>query len=272
MLGSIGGEAAFYEIAATLIPLFLLGGIVFERLRPRTSDSWKRVVLMSGGIPLVGLWIVFAEAVAVSSAVSGNGSWVARVVVASALSAGMVAVLISLWWPWVKQFGARHEKGISSNWHWWVAFGGIFLLATGLMVFAVSWKGSHDSKNATIEELNRADREIGDAEQQIESLAIERDRTNREYLLAMKPGIDCLTIRAFLVEEDDISRLLRREGDMLEAAVIEAGNLRRRLGGEAPDYESPFPPAPRFKPRAALVPLKRCLRQEQHEIRERHQP
>lgn len=272
MLSSSGGEGAFYEIAATLIPLFLLGGIVFERLRPQTGDDWKRVVLMTGGIPAAGLWIVLAETVAVSSAVSGSGSWVARVILASVLSAGMVAVLISLWWPWVKRFGARHEKGLSSNSHWWIAFGGIFLLATGLMVAAVSWKGSHDLKSATVEELNQANREIGEAEQQIETLAIERDRTNREYLLAMKPGIDCLTIRAFLVEQDDISRLLRREGDMLEAAVIEAGNLHRKLGGEAPNDKSPFSPVPRFEPSAAMVPLKPCLGREQHEIHEQHRP
>jgi hypothetical protein len=29
MFHSFGSESAFYEIAATLIPLFLLGGVVF---------------------------------------------------------------------------------------------------------------------------------------------------------------------------------------------------------------------------------------------------
>jgi hypothetical protein len=33
----------------------------------------------------------------------------------------------------------------------------------------------------------------GDCVEFFGGLAIERDRTNREYLSAMKPGIDCLT-------------------------------------------------------------------------------
>jgi hypothetical protein len=263
-----GSETAFYEIAATLIPLFLLGGALIDRLKPGDVESDERVWWMTAVIPLVGIWGIFAEGIAISAAVSGNSDWLTRLIVVSALLAGMFAAVISLWWPWLSRAGKLHPSGKRAVAFWWVGFAVIFLLTTLLMEGAVSNQGSEEANNSTTEELNRVSEKLIATEGRIQSLGVERAKTYREFLLAMKPGVDCLSVRAFLEEEDAISRLLRREGDQLEALVIESGDLNKTLNGKAPTMRSPFPPTPKFKPRASLVPLKECVKHDEQEIRE----
>jgi hypothetical protein len=262
---SFGSESAFYEIAATLIPLFLLGGIVFERLKPRKSDSEERAQWMGAAIPTIGLWVIFSEGVAIQALVSGNSTLTTRLIVASALSAGMLAVLISIWTPWLRYYKEK-KSGLSLTdgylaWYWVAGFVAIFLLTVYGMETAVSTQQSEEGTNATITEINRVDSELVAVEDRIASLAVEQAKTQREFSLAMKPGVDCLDARAFLMEEDQLSKLLRRQGRRLTNLVIEGANLNRKLDGNSPTNRSPFPPIPKFKPLARLIPLERCMKQ-----------
>jgi hypothetical protein len=265
MFRSFGSESAFYEIAATLIPLFLLGGVVFERLKPRESDSVQRAQLMAAMIPALGLWVVFSAGVVVQALVSGNSSLLTRLIVASTLSAGMLAVLISLWTPWLRHYqekkaGASLVNG-SLAWYWIAGFAVVFVLTVYGMETAVSGQRAEEGANETITELNRVDGEIGTVEDRIASLSVEQAKTQREFSLAMKPGVDCLDVRAFLVEEDRLSQLLRRQLRRFTNLVLEGSNLQRKLDGSSPTNRSPFPPIPRFKPLAHSIPLKQCMKQ-----------
>lgn len=267
MFRSFGNESAFYEVAATLIPLFLLGGVVFERLKPRKSDSAERARWMGAAIPAIGLWVILSEGVAIQALVSGNSTLTTRLIVASALSAGMLAVLVSLWTPWLRHY-KEEKSGLSLTgdylaWYWIVGFAVVFVLTIYGMESAVSTQQSEEDKNATIMEINRVDGELVAIEDRIATLSVEQAKTQREFSLAMKPGVDCLDARAFLVEEDRLSELLRRQGRRLTSLVIEGINLNRKLDGDSPTNRSPFPPTPKFKPLARLVPLERCMKQIQ---------
>jgi hypothetical protein len=265
MFGSLGSEAAFYEVAATLIPLFLLGGALFDRLKPGETTTSARVSFMAGLIPAVGGWVILAEAIAISAVVSGNSGWLTRIIVTSALSAGMLGAIVSLWWPWFTRYRTNASKtGITL--YWCIAFGVVFCLTTLLMYEAIGSQGTEESTNATIEELNRVDEKLVATEDRIQALTVERARTEREFAVEMKPGVGCLGGRAFLVEQDDISRLLRREGDRLEALVIESIDLDRKLNGKPQNASSPFPAVPKFRPLARLFPLNECLREEERKL------
>jgi hypothetical protein len=265
MLGSFGSESAFYEVAATLIPLFLLGGIVLERLKPQPDDSPRWVLFMTGAIPSIGVWAIFSEAVAISVIVTGTSNLLTRLVVASALSAGMLAVVISLWLPWLRRFASEWTKGMSSNTHWWIGFAIIFVLTTFLMERAVSSQGSEEFANSTIEELNRVNREALNAENRIASLSVERARSEREFTLAMGLDAECLDARAFLKELDQISWVLNREGHQLDRAILEGVKLNLQLQGDHSKPKLPFRATPEYKRGPDLIPLKRCLKQVRHE-------
>lgn len=266
MSGSFGNESAFYEVAATLIPLFLLGGVVFESLKPRESDGEKRAQWMAATIPMIGLWVILSEGVAIQALVSGNSTLTTRLIVSSTLSAGMFAVLLSLWTPWLQHYkkkrpGASLASGSLAR-YWVVGFATVYLLTVFGMQQAVSTQQTEEDANEMIVELNRVDDELVAVEDRIASLSVDQAKTQREFSLAMKPGVDCLDARAFLVEEDRLSQLLRRQGRRLENLVIEGINLQRRLGGNSqPTNRSPFPPTPKFKPLSRLVPLKQCTKQ-----------
>lgn len=265
MFHSFGSESAFYEVAATLIPLFLLGGVVFERLKPRQNDSEKRAKWMAAAIPAVGLWVIFSEGVAIEALVSGNSTLMTRLIVASALSAGMFAVLISLWMPWLRHYKEKRSGvsivGGTLAWYWVAGFAAVFLVTVYGMQEAVSVQQSEESANETIVEINRVNGEIAAVEDRIASLSVDQAKAQREFSLAMKPGVDCLDARSFLVEEDRLSQLLRREGRRLASLVVESINLNRQLDGNSPTNRSPFPPIPKFKPLSRLIPMKECVRQ-----------
>jgi hypothetical protein len=265
MLHSFGNESAFYELAATLIPLFLLGGVVFERLKPRKSDGEKRTLWMAAAIPTIGLWVILSEVVAIQALVTGNSTLITRLVVSSTLSAGMFAVLLSLWTPWLQQYKKMEPRLFlvsgSLARYWMAGFAAVFLVTVYGMQAAVSTQQTEEDAKETIVEINRVDDELVAVEDRIASLSVERAKTQREFSLAMKPGVGCLDVRAFLVEEDRLSQLLRRQLRRFTNLVIEGSNLQRKLGGSSPTNRSPFPPIPKFKPLAQSIPLKLCMKQ-----------
>jgi hypothetical protein len=169
---SYGSELAFYEVAATLIPLFLLAGVVFDRMKPRQRDSAGRVSKMILLIPALGAWAILAEVTAISALVSANSSLLTRLTVASALSAGMVAVVASVWQPWFERYKMMRPDRAQAAWRPTVALLLCAFAATvWIMEAAVSGQRSEEASNEIRSEMNRNDSATFAAEDRIASLS-----------------------------------------------------------------------------------------------------
>jgi|SRR6478609_3746573 len=134
-----GGPIAFYEIAATLIPVLLLGGIVLEAVKapplddevkqagahdkgdqhPRSGvseedasyDHWRRrfrTRLVAQQIPLIGVVVVIVELVALDTVATGNTNWPRALLVGGTLVIGMMSAVFAVWAPWAKHFYNRN--------------------------------------------------------------------------------------------------------------------------------------------------------------------
>ena len=65
-------DQAFFEVAATLIPLLLLGGVLTERLRPSRSLSSGVMAWAYVAIVLFGTLVIWAEVAAITSLIEGS--------------------------------------------------------------------------------------------------------------------------------------------------------------------------------------------------------
>lgn len=130
-----GDPIAFFEIAATLIPVLLFGGVVAQRRGPSARDSHETTKQLATFIPMVGAIAIFGEVVAIIAIVTGDSDWWNRLIVALTLTLGMAAVVLAVWWPWfmaVKTKLPRESRGIAL--YGWmsliVAVGGSVLVMT----------------------------------------------------------------------------------------------------------------------------------------------
>lgn len=104
-----GNQLAFFEIAATLIPLLLFGGVVAERVGPTgKSPGW----LLGAGIVivLIGCYAIAAEALAIDVIVTGKPNVEAEAVILVFLLGGMIGVLIALVSPWYKRLRTLSDE------------------------------------------------------------------------------------------------------------------------------------------------------------------
>jgi hypothetical protein len=89
-------EQAFFEIAATLIPLLLLGGVLLDRL-PRTAPSPRFVAYTV----IAAVVVIVGEVLAILVLVRGSSSTFDRFFVAFVLVGGMFAVIAAVVVPWL---------------------------------------------------------------------------------------------------------------------------------------------------------------------------
>lgn len=105
-----GGQLAFFEIAATLIPILVFSGVVAERNGPQAKDSHRRTLYFAFLIPAIGALAVLAELVSISGIVNGPISASAVGFVAACVAGGLVAVILSVWLPWLSALRSRMPK------------------------------------------------------------------------------------------------------------------------------------------------------------------
>jgi hypothetical protein len=126
-----GDVRSFYEIAATLIPLLVFGGVVAERVIP-PKGRWREIHFGAAmwAVPASGFYAVFAEVLAITAVVTGEADTLTRYVVSAALVGGMLAVVCSIWLPWLA--GVREEIGqpFSRRAKWTI---GLTVAAVGLI-------------------------------------------------------------------------------------------------------------------------------------------
>jgi MFS family permease len=97
-----GNQVAFFEIAATLIPLLLFGGVVAERVGPKGDDP-QHVLLLGVVIAIIGTYAIITEAFAISVVITGEPTTQAEVLSVTFLFGGMVGVVIAIVYPWYKK-------------------------------------------------------------------------------------------------------------------------------------------------------------------------
>lgn len=102
-----GGQLAFFELSATLIPILIFSGVVAERNGPQPQDSWSRTEAFARLIPFVGAIAVFAELFSIATVVTGRSNDFIVAFVAVAFAGGLVAVILSIWFPWLAAYKRR---------------------------------------------------------------------------------------------------------------------------------------------------------------------
>jgi hypothetical protein len=102
-----GGQIAFFEIAATLIPILVFSGVVAERHGPQARDSFGRTGAFAFLIPLFGATAIMAELTSINAVIMGRGSGLMVGFVATALALGLVGVVLMVWLPWLAALKKR---------------------------------------------------------------------------------------------------------------------------------------------------------------------
>jgi uncharacterized protein YhhL (DUF1145 family) len=143
---SPGDERAFFEIAATLIPLLLFGGVFVERVRPPQEKRGALHLLATMSILLFGIFALFAEAAAIRSVVAGDAEKPTRIFVAFVLVAGMTLVVMAIATPWMTAL-ANAEPGMR---RWLAPVTRLLLVACGIGAFIVLVDGTDVAIEKTV--------------------------------------------------------------------------------------------------------------------------
>jgi uncharacterized membrane protein YidH (DUF202 family) len=204
-----GNVIAFYEIAATLIPLLLFGGVFAERSRPPAEHWERRHDRTTMAILVAGIIAMLAEVLAIGVVVTGRATALDRYVVSVALVGGMLSVVWLIWRPWGDR--QRHErKQATTNAPLIVVFLGIGAVFVYTLASAVNVAATAERTN----ELNLGAEEIIKRVKEVQT-RMENER-NRERDLARdfrrarrehRQGI----ARYFLAELRSINRNLRSD-------------------------------------------------------------
>lgn len=227
-----GDHLAFFEIAATLIPILLFGGVVAERLRPNSDDPLTRVFNHAAFIPALGSLAILAEVTAILSVVAGTSSWWSRLLVATSLTAGMLAIVVSLWLPWIdtlrKRAPGKAQVVIQAS----VAILGVSLLGSvGLMTFGVSAGAESERADAYLEALQRSNAAKTAALNRATSLVAASGRAQQQRIVAEARHDPPAVIAGFRRQEEQLLRLAIGSVEWQDLLELEGANLYREMLG-----------------------------------------
>jgi hypothetical protein len=248
IVAGIGTEGAFYEVAATLIPLFLLAGIVIDRVRPRENDSPRRLLVFLMVIPVVGLFAFFAEVSAIRSIVIGPNTK-SRILVEGFLAFAITAAILSAWLPWGAAFWRRYlmPRG-------WLPVIGVLvvglvfvLLGTKAFDTAVTSESAASTTNAINEEINARIRMQTDVEGRKRSLEAQGARVRQELREAVAHREVCAVLNGLVEEEETLISLVNLEKDVEYELILEGNNLYREREGKPPRSQLPSAVFPKVK-------------------------
>ena len=107
---------------ATLIPVFLLAGLVTERIRPGEDDSDERAFLHLHLIPIFATLGLVAEFLSINAVATGNSIWLFRWFVSGFLIATMTLAILMFWRPWFDQVRRRGFPSVRflGRWFYWI--------------------------------------------------------------------------------------------------------------------------------------------------------
>lgn len=140
-------DQQFFELAATLIPIFFLAGTiagVAQSLKPRATPRHVILVLL---LLLFLIIEIFAELLAIESLVSGVTRDFDRFFVLAALILGMWAAGFALVWPWVQQFFDSKRFRVGAFWIVGTMLAGMLLSGYGVFrVFEVVFEVTQEER------------------------------------------------------------------------------------------------------------------------------
>ncbi len=173
-----GDVRTFYQIAATLIPLLLFGGVVVERFIP-PKRRWRpgHFLATASVIPIVGFYSIYAEVLAIQALVTGETDTLTSYVVSGAIVGGMLAVICSIWLPWgLRAIQAIQKSGesVSRPMLWTVA---LPTVAIGVILFLRLASAVDDARST-----ERARNYAMAAQKLIDELNVVRGSINREMV------------------------------------------------------------------------------------------
>ena len=99
-----GGQLAFFEIAATVIPVLLFGGVLAERGGPTANDGPDKVGYFAMGVPIIGAMAVLGELLSIAAILIGPPPGFFVAIVAVVLVGGFVGVILAVWLPWMMRY------------------------------------------------------------------------------------------------------------------------------------------------------------------------
>ncbi len=239
------GEAAFFQIAATLIPVLTFTGVLVVR-PPAQRHAWKKPLtpwelVQAAALFVFGIVAVTAETVAISGAMSGHGSVLDRYLIIYTLLIGMWALVLRGSLPVFIRAARETEsrKGGKSGRRdrWWLisiallTVGGIVLSAEALSTSVRAGEAVARSDLAT-KLTNR-----------YAALTDEIDRDERRYR-AISIRIAALEAKRPLTEAERLNlRFLRTEQDSAFASEKLDWLRQRQLQDKLVDLlANPVPP------------------------------
>jgi len=209
-----GNQAAFFEIAATLIPLLFFGGLLAEKLRATDGSSARETTLFAYGIPVFGGFAVLAEFLALSAVVVGRASWFATAVVSLFVASGLLTVIALLWHPWhVRLSRAAPKKARSAEQLAVIMLLLGLVLSVGFIVRVVEHQGRFESIDEDLLQAEQAaDRanqlllSSGEARAHADDLELALGRINHELIEANLSNANPLIVESLEDQRKAVQR------------------------------------------------------------------
>jgi hypothetical protein len=220
-----GNQVAFFEIAATLIPLLLFGGIVADRVRPNENHDERQLSIFGSLIAGLGCYAVLAEAVAINAVVTGEWETWGEILVVGFVVGGMAVVVGALVFPWhaklaEKDNASARRLAISTV----LAILGIAGWGIFEMLSNVDRAGESQALEAINTAISRRTTEAAAVENRVLAVSIALTRARRQMAVANARDEDEAVLEGFAAELKALSANLGSEKEA-EAA------LRQKLEG-----------------------------------------
>jgi hypothetical protein len=221
-----GDHMAFYEIAGTLIPILLFGGVVSDRLRPETYEPLSRIAKYALWIPAFGTFAILAEVTAIVAVVTGTSDWWSRLIVAAFLTVGMLAIVVSLWLPWIEELRKRDLKRARS-----VVRGSVVLLllafvgSVWVITAGVSGEAEIARLDAYLEAQQRNNGARTAALNRGASLMVASGRAQQQRIAAESRHEAPEVIASLRSQEERLLKLAVGSVEWLDRLELEAANL-----------------------------------------------
>ena len=228
-----GDHMAFFEIAATLIPILLFGGVVADRSRPGAYEPLSRVARYAFWIPALGAFAVLGEVTAIVAIVSGTSDWWSRLLVASVLTVGMVAIIVALWLPWTDELRKRDPLQRAR----WVVPGSVVLLLVAfvgsvrVMTVGVSGGAKIERTDAYLEALEHSNAAQTAALNRGTSLVAASSRAQQQRIAAEARHDPPAVIAGYHRQEEQLLKLAVGSVEWQGLLELQGANLYREMLG-----------------------------------------
>jgi hypothetical protein len=227
-----GSQVAFFELAATLIPVFLLAGLVTERIRPHEGEADGRNFLNILLIPIFATLGLVAEFLSINAVATGYSVWPFRWFVAGFLIASMVLAILLLWRPWLdrlRQDGFPRERFLR-RWSYGI-FGILGLLGWVNLATGAGSASKIEAANTYEHRYERNEDARAALRRQIQNLTAEGARVRAQLKGARAEDRPAATVSGLIRERRVLRDLLVEATGEQAELVAKAGHLQKELKG-----------------------------------------